>query len=497
MTDDAALLLRYATARDERAFAELVRRHLGLVYHAALRQCGGDAHRAEDVAQAVFTDLARKAEKLASRPVLASWLYTSTRYAAAQAVRGEARRQAREQEAHVMNEILSDNRAEAVAEWEKLRPQIDDALHALGDRDREAVLLRFFEGCAFAEIGEKLAVSEDAARVRVDRALEKLRATLVRRGITSTTAALGVALASQSAAAAPAGVAASVTGAALASAGVGGGILVAGLFGFMSTTKIATAVAIVAVGIGVVQYRSAREERMLAATRQSELRAKLQVAQQRIAAESKRADEADTDSAKLLQTVEAARASDGKPAAGAPAADGEWVPFERITNRGKATPRDAFETMQWAQGVGDANAMAEAIVLPVRVRQEAEGILAKLPETKRGEYRDAQHFVAALLAGTPGRTNGFQITKDEPGATAYASGHSVSEVYGLGASADTDPNYRTLFSRTPLRDGRTSEALSLFEMTPDGWRFVIPPTKFVTALWQGEQRRQSQRSVSK
>ena len=497
MTDDAELLRRYAKARDERAFAELVRRHLGLVYHAALRQCGGDAHRAEDVAQAVFTDLARKAEKLASRPVLAGWLYTSTRYAAAQAVRGEARRQAREQEAHVMNEILSDNSAEAVAEWEKLRPQIDDALHALGERDREAVLLRFFEGRAFAEVGAKLSLSEDAARMRVDRALEKLRAALAQRGIISTTAALGIVLANQAAATVPVGVVASVTGAALMSATVGGTAGLMGFLGFMSTTKIVTVVAIVATGIGVVQYRAGREERMLAATQQDELRAKLQVAQQRLAAESKRADEADADSAQLLQAVEAARAGAGKPATSGQSSDGDWVPFERIANRGKSTPRAAFETFHWAQSNGDANAMADTIVLPARVRQEVEGILAKLSETKRAEYRDAQHFVAALLAGTPGKTSGFQIIRDELGATTYPSGFSVSEIYGLGAGATADPSYRTLISKTPLRDGRASEALSLFQQTPDGWRFVIPPTKFVTALWERVQRLQSEKSIPK
>jgi len=252
MSDDAELLRRYAGNRDEDAFAELVHRHLGLVYHAALRQCGGDAHRAEDVAQMVFTDLARKAAKLARRPVLAGWLYTSTRYAAGQAVRTEARRQAREQEVHAMNEIFSQTNAnspaEPAAEWERLRPVIDDALHALGDRDREAVLLRFFEGRGFAEVGAILALSEDAARMRVDRALEKLRASLVRRGITSTTAALGIALANQAAAIAPAGVAATVTGAVLAGATAGNGGLAA-VFMSVTTLQFGLAGAIVAVGV--------------------------------------------------------------------------------------------------------------------------------------------------------------------------------------------------------------------------------------------------------
>jgi len=173
MSDDAELLLRYARENSEPAFAELVRRHLGLVYHAALRQVGGDAHLAQDVAQTVFTDLARKAATLARRPVLAGWLYTSTRFAASQAVRSERRRRTREHAAHTMTEGVSE--PASTADWERIRPVIDDALHALTARDREAVLLRFFEGRAFAEVGAAISASEDAARVRVDRALEQMR----------------------------------------------------------------------------------------------------------------------------------------------------------------------------------------------------------------------------------------------------------------------------------------------------------------------------------
>jgi RNA polymerase sigma factor (sigma-70 family) len=261
MRDDAELLREYAEERSEDAFAELVRRHLGLVYNAALRQVGGDAHLAQDVAQSVFTDLARKAGVLGGRAVLVGWLYTSTRYAAVQVVRGEQRRRKREQEAQRMSEISSEGngslRADgeagvsgAATEWERLRPVIDDALHALGERDREAVLLRFFEGRAFAEVGAKLAVSEDAARVRVNRALEKLRARLTRRGVTSTAVALAVALSGQAMAAVPAGLVVTVTGTALAgvsTAAVG----TAGWMTFMGMTKlqIGLAGAIVAGGV--------------------------------------------------------------------------------------------------------------------------------------------------------------------------------------------------------------------------------------------------------
>src|SRR5262249_50281485 len=156
----------YADENSQEAFAELVQRHLGVVYHAALRQTGGDAHRAQDVAQIVFTDLARKARAVAQRPGLVAWLYTSVRYATAHLARTDRRRQAREQKVYVMNELLGEDLP--ASEWEQVRPVIDDVLHALNEREREAVLLRFFEGASFAALGAKLATSEDAARMRVE-----------------------------------------------------------------------------------------------------------------------------------------------------------------------------------------------------------------------------------------------------------------------------------------------------------------------------------------
>ena len=260
MSDDAELLRRYSEEKSQEAFAELVRRHLGLVYHAALRQLGGDAHRAEDVAQLVFTDLARKAGELARRPVLASWLFTSTRFSALQVVRGERRRQAREQELYAMSEISSE--PTDPADWEQMRPVIDDVLNSLGETDREAVLLRFFEGRPFAEVGERIAVSADAARVRVDRALEKMRGELARRGVTSSTAALATLLASQAAAAAPAGLAATITGTALGGAAAAG-IGVAATFMTMNKLIWGTAAAVVAAGATgfVVQARTNAELR--------------------------------------------------------------------------------------------------------------------------------------------------------------------------------------------------------------------------------------------
>lgn len=215
--DDATLLRRYAEEKSEDAFAELVRRHLDLVYAVALRKVGGDAHLAKDMAQQVFASLATKASALRRHPTLAGWLFTSTHYAASQLVRAERRRRLREQKAQTMNELLQESGP--AVDWEALRPVLDDLICELGERDREAVVLRFFEGRSLAQVGKRLQLSEEGARSRVERALDKLRMALGQRGVTSTSTALGLALASHVSTAAPAGLAATVTSAALAGSG--------------------------------------------------------------------------------------------------------------------------------------------------------------------------------------------------------------------------------------------------------------------------------------
>jgi len=256
--NDHELLQRYAESRCEGSFTELVKRYVDLVYSAALRQVGGDAHLAHDVTQSVFIDLARKAGSLSGRTVLAGWLYTSAHYAAAKVVRTEKRWRAREQEANSMREILDESAADP--SWEELRPVIDEAMHELNQGERDAVLLRYFEKRQLGEIGTKLGVSEDAARKRVDRALEKLRGLLTRRGVTSTSAALVLILGANTVAAAPTGMVASIAGAAITSTAVGtGGTLTILKIMAMSKLKVALIGAVVVAGVAaplVIQNRS-------------------------------------------------------------------------------------------------------------------------------------------------------------------------------------------------------------------------------------------------
>src|SRR6478735_5977668 len=218
MNHDTELLRRFVDERSEAAFTDLVQRHVGLVYHTALRRVGGDVQHAEDVTQTVFVALARQAPQLLRHPTLGGWLFVTAQNASAEFVRREQRRKAREATAQAMH--LSDQPAAPVPAADPLRPVLDDALMSLPADDRDAIVLRFFEQRSFADVGQALKLSEDAARKRVDRSLDKLQEVLRRRGIVTASAALGGALTAAGAGPAPTGLALQVAARAFAQAGV-------------------------------------------------------------------------------------------------------------------------------------------------------------------------------------------------------------------------------------------------------------------------------------
>ncbi len=260
MSDDATLLRRYAEERSEAAFTALVHRHLDLVYSAALRRTGGDPHRAADVAQQVFAAVARNARRLSRHSVLPAWLHTATRNAALNLMKSEQRRQARESEAFALS-VEATGGAEVRRGWEGIKRVLDAAIDELPGPDREAVVLRFLERREFSEIGLAPRVSTDAARMRTGRALEKLRLLLARRGISSTAAALGTLVTSQSLISAPAGLAATVASSSLALGGAGLGVA-ATLTSTMTTKTIAAALVggLLAFGAGTYLGRGSRTE---------------------------------------------------------------------------------------------------------------------------------------------------------------------------------------------------------------------------------------------
>ncbi len=210
VNDDMKRVREYAEGQSEQAFEALVARHIHLVYSVGLRQTR-DAHLAEEVTQAVFIILARKAASLSPNIILAGRLCRTARNVAANLLTTQRRRQEREQEAHMQSQA---DESEPSA-WPQIAPLLDEALAQLGEQDHNAIVLRFFEGRSFQDVSMALGTSEDAAKKRVTRAVEKLRRLFLRRGITLSTAAIAGAVSANSVQAAPLGLAASVTAAAV------------------------------------------------------------------------------------------------------------------------------------------------------------------------------------------------------------------------------------------------------------------------------------------
>ena len=239
-TDDSALLRQYAGNNSEEAFAALVARYINLVYSVALRQVG-NPHHAEEITQAVFIILAKKAGELRHDKALSSWLFQTTRLTANNFVRSEIRRQHREQEAF-MRSTLNESGNEV---WPGIAPLLDNAVAGLNEKDRRAILLRFYEGRDLSEVGAALDASEDTAKKRVSRALEKLRKYFSKRGVDSTGATIAEQISANSVQAAPVALAKAVTAVAVAkgaTASISTLTLIKGALKIMAWTKAKTAI---------------------------------------------------------------------------------------------------------------------------------------------------------------------------------------------------------------------------------------------------------------
>jgi RNA polymerase sigma factor (sigma-70 family) len=238
--NDMDLVRKYAARNSEPAFETLVRRHVSLVYSVALRQVGNPA-QAEEVTQAVFLILARKAARLRPDTVLAAWLHETARFASASFLRGESRRRRREQEAYMQSQLQESSTNPA---WEQLAPLLDEAIGQLGRADRNAVVLRFFQNKSAREIAAALNVHESAAQKRLNRAVEKLRAYFLKRSVTVSAGALIGALSVNSVHGAPAHLAASIMAVSAKGTAVSTSTLtlIKGALKLMAWTKAKTAI---------------------------------------------------------------------------------------------------------------------------------------------------------------------------------------------------------------------------------------------------------------
>jgi RNA polymerase sigma factor (sigma-70 family) len=347
-TDDMELVREYARHRSEEAFATVVSRHVNLVYSVALRQLR-DAHLAEEVTQAVFIILARKAASLGPKTILSAWLCRTAQSAAADASRAQRRRQGREQEIH-MQSLLNQPQSES-SPWPDIAPLLDTAMAGLGQKDHSAVVLRFFEDKDLKQVGAAMGISENAAKTRVSRAVEKLRKFFVGRGIHLSAAVIAGAVTANSMQAAPSGLAQSVTVAAVKGTAVTSSTLtlIKTTLKIMTWTKLKTGAVVCAVAI--------------------------------VAAGS--------------ATVAIQRA---KPPVSAAQENAAPLPFSFV---GYATPENAVQSMIWATSTGDMEKLAAGVTAEVMDRMKGQMAGKSAEEMKRSGMAWANAMI------------GYKITQKE------------------------------------------------------------------------------------
>jgi RNA polymerase sigma factor (sigma-70 family) len=484
MSSDGTLLKRYAESGSEDAFAELVRRHLDFVYSTALRSVGRDEQMAKDVTQVVFMDLARKADRLSRRSILTGWLYTSTCFAAATAVRSERRRKIREQEAHRMQDEIAEPFPNP--DWEQIGPILNSLMLELKAADQEILLLRFFERRSLAAVGNEIGLTENGARMRVQRALDRLHERLTRRGITSSTAALALMLTNQTIVAAPAGLAASVTTASLAGAATSGGTSILHLILMSKTKSIIIGAAITAGAMTpiVVQHRANSHLKTEIETLQARLaerpesqptsvameeldrlrgehqelvrlRGDVATLRQQIASESKSdLRKSDDRNRAIKQAARIDEEAEQAKALLAKSPEIPMIPASSWVNAGNATPASSVQTAEWATVNRDTNALLKSVGLEPEARALAEEIYAGLPQSIRDKYGSVDAILVEWRLKLDNSTVAYRVlSQTEEGA-----------------------NDATLVIQRQYADGRVREnSTQFYRDEAGGWRLVMPP----------------------
>jgi RNA polymerase sigma factor (sigma-70 family) len=384
MTSDLDLLEKFVREHSQDAFGEIVRRHLNLIYSAALRQVRSP-QLAEEIAQSVFTDLACQAGKLnratGGPPVLTAWLYAVTRRTAVDVVRKESRRRLREQIAMEMNDMNA-----AANEWTQIEPLLDEAMATLDETDRSAILLRYFENKSLREVGEALGASEDAAQKRVSRAVERLREFFSKRKVSVGISGLAVLISANAVQSAPIGLAAAISAAALAGTAISVPTAIATTKVIAMTalqkTLITTTVALLT-GAGIYEAHQAaqlREQNQSLQQQQAEQIRQLQLerdeATNRLSAmlaenEQLKSGQDEDELLKLRGEVGMLRAQIAKSNTDLDQARKEISPMkfdlpyirrDEWNNKGTRTPMDSLSTMLWTLKTKDETKLQQILL---------------------------------------------------------------------------------------------------------------------------------------
>ena len=418
---DLELLRRFTRDQDQDAFTRLVQRHLDLVHTAAFRQVRSP-QLAEEVAQTVFTDLASQAGRLRPDTILTAWLYTVTRRAAISVIRRESRRQAREQLAAQMNELL----ATPDPGWNPVEPFLDEAMASLDETDRTALLLRYFENQSLREVGTALGTGEDAAQKRVTRALDRLREKLARRGITVGAAGFAALLSVHAVQAAPVGLAATITAAAVLS-----GTTVA-------TTTLITTKAIIMTTLQksllAVGLAAALGTGIYQATQSARLRQQVQTLQQNQTALTSQLDQVQAERDRLAS--QAAQAKDAQIIAQAQLA---------TLARQKQTPAPAAAAAIAPAPAGNpfANMMTNLLgsgMLQAQAKKEVNSRMAHMKEMLHLSDDQTRSISDILLR---------QATDNSQPAMDFLSGKTTADQLAKDTASQTDPEAEIKALLTP------------------------------------------------
>lgn len=373
MNEDHQLLAEYVRTGSESAFAELVRRHLPLVYSAALRLVR-DSHLAQDVAQVVFVNLARRAADIPARMVLAGWLHRDTRFTALDLLRTNRRRARREGDPGVVNPPGP----EPPDNWSDVREWLDDALSRLKPADRELLLLRFFEQRELEELAPRLETTSDALRKRIERALDRLRGQLARRGIATTGAALGTALTAHAVERLPDELLAAVVNhpAVVSAIAAGPGSVPVATTALGSGGKFMVAALLASIGlivVGVMQQRdlmaAEKEQQALRAEQRERLLLRATGPASAGTSANARDDRADLDRLRVAvpearirlagRRTELARVGATGPMPASGAGPSSSFDFGQARDRGQGSPEALIETHVWALLHGETNRMLD------------------------------------------------------------------------------------------------------------------------------------------